>query len=472
MRRWVAAAAAFGLLAGCALGPKYKRPEVKPPAAYRGQVGPARAASIADLPWWEVFRDDTLSKLIRESLGGNLDLLEAASRVDEARAQAAIARSELFPTVGYAGGFQRTKGSFSFSQPVATGNTANAFFGVLNASWEIDLWGRIRRTSQAGQADLFATEAARRGVLLGLVSDVATAYIQLRELDEELVIARQAVLSFRKTFDIFQRRYEGGVASKLAPARGEAALADAAATVPTLESRIVAQENLIRLLLGRDPGPIPRGVPLDQWTTPPEIPPGIPAALLERRPDVRQAEENLVAANALVGAAIAEFLPKIGLTSFYGQASPELSAINDAGSNLWSLATTFSGPIVNGGRLYEQYKARRAQFEQAKLNYERTVLRALREVSDALTEFRGLAEVERERERAVKALREAVDLSQVRFLSGLSGYYEVLDAQQQLFPAEIALSQTRGRRLLAVVTLYKALGGGWRLSVAETGAKP
>ena len=472
MRRTLAALTASCLLAGCALGPKYERPAVKPPAAYRGAVGPARAASIADLPWWDVFRDEGLSKLVRESLRGNLELEAAAARVDEARAQAAIARSELFPTVSYTGGFQRTKGSFSFSQPVATGSTANAFFGALNASWEIDLWGRIRRTSEAGRAQLYATEAARRGVLLSLVSDVSAAWILLRELDEELMIARRTVESFRKTLDIFQRQYEGGVASKLAPARAEAALADVAATVPALEARIAAQENLIRVLLGRNPGPLPRSAPAGPVRTPPEIPPGIPAALLERRPDVRQAEETLVAANALVGAAIAEFLPRIGLTSFYGQASTELSAINNAGSNLWSLATTFSGPLVSGGRLYQQYKARKAQFEQARAAYEQTVLQAFREVSDALLDYRKSAEIERERERAVKALGEAVDLAQVRFLSGLSGYYEVLDAQQQLFPSEIALAQTRSQRLLAVVRLYKALGGGWRLSVEETGAKP
>ncbi len=472
MRRWLAAAAATSFLVGCALGPKYERPAMKPPGAYRGQVGPARAASIADLPWWEVFRDEAMAKLIRESLRGNLELEAAAARVDEARAQAAIARSELFPTVGYQGGFQRTKGSFSFAQPVATGSTANAFFGGLNATWEIDLWGRIRRVSEAGRAELYATEAARRGVLLSLVSEVAAAYIQLRELDEELVIARRTVGSFTRTLDIFQRQYEGGVASKLAPARAEAALGDAMATVPALEGRIAAQENLIRVLLGRDPGPIPRGGLPGPPVIPPEIPPGIPAALLERRPDVRQAEENLVAANALVGAAIAEFLPKIGLTSFYGQASQELSAINNSGSNVWTLATTFSGPLVNGGRLYQQYKARKAQFEQAKLGYEQTVLQAFREVSDALFDSRKLVEEEQARERAVRALQEAVDLAQVRFLSGLSGYYEVLDAQQQLFPAEMALARVRSARRLAVVSLYKALGGGWRLSVEETGAKP
>jgi multidrug efflux system outer membrane protein len=472
MRRRLAAATACCFLFGCAIGPGYKRPEVKPPAAYRNQVGPTRAASLADLPWWKVFQDDALSKLIRESLQANLDLRAAAARVREAHAQAIITRAELFPSVGYLGGFQRTKGSFSFSQPVSTGSTVNAFFGVLNASWEVDLWGRIRRMNEAGQAEYHATEAWRRGVLLSLVSDVAAAYIELRELDQELVITRRTVKSFQKTLDIFQRQYEGGVASKLAPARAEAALADAAAAVPALERQVGAQENLIRLLLGRAPGPVERGAPQVRVATPPEIPPGIPAALLDRRPDVRQAEDNLRAANARVGAAIADFLPRIGLTSFYGQASPELSQITDFRSNLWSLAASFSGPIVNGGREIGQYKARKAQFEEAKLGYEQTVLQALREVSDALLEYRTLEKEEKQREREAKALREAVDLSQSRFLSGLSGYYEVLDAQQQLFPAEIALSQARSRRLLAVVKLYKVLGGGWNFSVEATGAKP
>jgi multidrug efflux system outer membrane protein len=460
MRR-LAALVLVGLTAGCALGPNYKRPPVTAPDATRGQVGGPEAASLADQPWWEVFDDDPLKALIEEALRSNYDLRTATWRVEEFRARAGIARSQLFPQIDYNGSWTRTRQS-----ALITGAPALApysYYDVnLGASWEIDLWGRIRRLSEASLAQFLATEEARRGVLLSVVSEVAEAYFELRMLDARLEIDKRTTEAFQGTYDLFSRQSAGGIASQLEVARAEAALNTAAATVPNVERQIVAQENLLCFLLGRNPGPIPRGASLTEQRIPPEVPAGLPSALLERRPDVRQAEQQLVSANANVGAALASFFPTISLTGSYGAVSSDVSALFPAGKT-WSFTAGLTGPLFHGLALKNQYEANLALFEEAKSQYESTVTNAFGEVSTALVAHQKLADAEERLARSVAAYQEAVSLANMRYVSGLSSYVEVLDAQQQLFPAEIALAQLRFDRLANFVELYKALGGGWNI---------
>jgi multidrug efflux system outer membrane protein len=457
------------LAAGCAMGPGYQRPTVAVPEQARGQVGTAEAASLADQPWWEFFGDDSLKSLIDEALRNNYDVRAAAWRVEEFRARAGISRSQLFPQIGYDGGWSRSRQS-EFVQPGAT--PVNLYDVHLGLSWEIDLWGRIRRLSEAALAQYFSTREARRGVLLSVVSEVAQAYFELRELDAQLAIARRTTDAFQGTYDLFNRQLTGGVASQLQVSRVEAALNTAAAAIPNLERQIVAQENLLCFLVGRNPGPIPRGQSLTEQTLPPEvpaglpstllIPAGLPSTLLERRPDLRQAEQQLIAANANVGAAMASFFPTITLTGALGGVSPQVSELFQAGKT-WSIAAGLTGPLFQGLRLKNQYDVSVAQWEQAKVQYESAVTNAFGEVSTALVAHQKLAEVEAHQARSVIAYREAVRLASIRYVAGLSSYVEVLDAQQQLFPAENALAQARFSRLFNFVQLYKALGGGWNI---------
>lgn len=328
-------------------------------------------------------------------------------------------------------------------------------------SWELDVWGKVRRANEAAFADLFASEEFRRGVVLSLVSEVARAYFDLLELDLELDIARRTTESFQQTLTLFTQRLQMGVASKLETARAEASLASTAATIPNLERQIVAKENQISILLGRSPAAIPRGTPLVDQAFPPETPAGLPSQLLERRPDIQQAEQTLIAANARVGVAKAGFLPTIGLTGLRGGRSDVLEDVVKGSASIWTIAGGLAGPILQGGLVYENYQAAIAEWEQTKLQYEQSVLTALKEVSNALTDQQKLVEVQKEQARAVTALQESVRLATLRYTGGFASYYEVIEAQQQLFPAENALAQTRRDRLAAVVQLYKALGGGW-----------
>ena len=466
--RWLVAGMVMAaLLAGCAIGPDYKRPPVAEPPVFRGQAT-AEAASLADLPWWEVFQDTILKNLITEALGRNYDVKIAAARVQEARAQVGVARSEYFPAIDYNVGAQRTR----FSGAVlglqgAEPSTNNLYFGVLSASWEIDIWGRIRRSNEAARASLFATEDARRGVWLTLVSDLGQAYFELLALDVRLDIARNSTDAYQGTYSVFQDRLQGGVASKLETSRAEGALGQAQATIPQLESDIVAKENQISILLGRSPGPLARGMPMYEQAVVPTVPAGLPSALLERRPDLRQAEQKLVGANANIGVAKAAFFPQLSLTALFGRASPEVSALTGGTATIWAVAGMLSGPIFEGGKNLSNYRVSKAQWEQAKFQYEQAVLTALREVSDALTQLGKLSDAETGQARAVKALEQAVAYAMDRYRHGFASYFEVLEAQQQLYPAQNTLAQIRRDRLLAYVQLYKALGGGWSLADAE-----
>ena len=323
---------------------------------------------------------------------------------------------------------------------------------------ELDVWGRIRRSNEAARATLLATEDARRGVWLTLVSDLAQAYFQLLALDVQLQIARDSTQAYQGTYDLFLDRLNLGIASKLETSRALGALGEAQATIPQLERDIVARENQISILLGKAPGPIPRGQPMYQQPVVPAVPAGLPSALLERRPDLRQAEQQVVAANARIGVAKAEFFPKLSLTSLFGTASPEVSALTGGTARIWAVAGMFSGPLLNAGRTLGTYGASIAQWEQARLQYEQAVLTALREVSDALTALAKLTDAEAGQDTAVRALAEAVDHATDRYRQGLASYYEVLEAQQQVYPAQTTLAQIRQDRLLTHVRLYKALG--------------
>ncbi len=468
-RGWIASGViAAAVLGGCAVGPNYKRPVVTEPQMFRGQAT-AEAASLADLPWWEVFQDTILKNLIEEAISNNYDVKIAAARVQEARANFVVSRSDLFPSLDYGASVSRGKiepgvlGSPGGPAPRAS----NFYSGTVAMSWELDIWGRVRRSTEAARATLLATEEARRGVWLTLVSDLAQAYFELLALDVRLQIARDSTDAYQSTYNVFQDRLQVGVASKLETSRAEGALGAAQASIPQLESDIVAKENQISILLGRSPLPIPRGQPMYAQAVVPTVPAGLPSALLERRPDLRQAEQQLVSANARIGVAKAEFFPKLSLTALFGTASPEVSALTGGTATIWAVAGMLSGPLLNAGRTLGNYRASVAQWEQAKLQYEQAVLTALREVSDALTALGKLNEAETGQERSVKALAQAVEYATDRYRHGFASYFEVLEALQQLYPAQNTLAQIRRDRLLAHVQLYKALGGGWSLADAE-----
>ncbi len=464
-----ALALVVALASGCAVGPDFVPPEVAPPADYRSHVGAAEAASLADLPWWQVFQDPVLQGLIQIALQQNYDLRSAVARVEQSSQLVRVARSPFYPQIGYDGSAGRQR------QPEFQGrphDTLNLFYGALSLAWEIDVWGRIRRSSEAAQEVLLATESFRRGVMLSLATGVATSYLQLLELDRELQIAHETADSFRDTRDLFQRRFEGGVGNALQVQRAEASLAQTEANIPQLERLIVAQENALSVLLGREPGEIPRGTPLEDHPVPPDTPPGLPSDLLERRPDVQQAEHTVASANAEVGVAVANFFPRIGLTALYGQQSDDLSDLLKQDFNLWNVAGNAVGPLFQGFALLGQYRAQVAGWDETVAQYQGTVLNAFAEVSDALTAQTKLADERAAQERAVAAYRESVRLARIRYDSGLASYFELLEAQQQLYPAEVSLARIQRDQYLAVIDLYRALGGGWNVPDEQWTQKP
>ncbi|HWY43393.1 MAG TPA: efflux transporter outer membrane subunit [Candidatus Sulfotelmatobacter sp.] len=445
------------LFAGCTLGPKYVRPAVQPPANFYTEQQ-ATAASAADMAWWDLFKDPVLQDLIREALKNNYDLQLALARVEQERALVGVSRSQYYPQVGYGA-------SISGQQdPITPNHTYYSYsFSTL---WEIDLFGRIRKLNEAQRAVYFSTEEARRDVRLVVLSDVAQGYFQLRALDEQLEIARRTVKSFGETLDLFQRKFEGGAASGLEVGRAQGALSNVAATIPDFERQIIAQENALNLLLGRNPGPIARGAALADQYDPPDVPAGLPATLLERRPDLREFEQNLIAANANIGVAKANFFPTISLTGLFGGVSPQLSELTASGK-AWSIAGNLAGPIFTGGRLKNEYRASLAVRDQAKISFEKAVTQAFGEVSTSLSAHQQLGKAYREQLKSVEAYRDSVRLSFTRYDSGLASYFEIVDAQLQLYPVESSsVSYDLGRKL-AMVDLYRALGGGWNLSDSQ-----
>ena len=437
------------------------------PVIYRDSTNQVPTNSLADLPWWGVFKDPVLQDLVQVALTNNYDLRITLTRVDQARAIQAQARSQFLPQVGYGGEANRGKNEY-LGLPVPNGGqTMNSYLAGFGAVWEIDLWGRVRRMNEAARANFMATQEDRRTVMISLVSGVARAYFELLELDDQLAIATRTRGSYERTLKLFSDQHAGGLSSKLEVPRAELALRTVTATVPEIERQIALKENEINMLLGRNPGPIARTSTLLAQEMPVEIPVGLPSTLLERRPDVREAEQQVRAANAEIGVAIGDFSPRIGLTTFYGGTSTDLDKLLKSEANIWSAAATAAGPVFNGGRLTGRYRQTKAAFEQAKLSYQQTALGAFREVSDALISHRRYEDEPVEQSQAVGAGREAVELATTRYKEGKASYYEVLEAQQQLYPAENTLSRIRAARRLTIVQLYKALGGGWSLKDSE-----
>jgi multidrug efflux system outer membrane protein len=448
-------------LTGCAVGPNYQRPAVDAPAQFRFTEN-QNTNSFADLQWRKVFQDPILQGLIGTALTNNYDLKQAVARVEQARNQAAAANAAFFPQIGYSGDIGRGRNAVYNSPAALNGATTSSAQLTLGVAWEIDFWGRIRRSSESALAQFLATDAARRGVMITLVSEVASVYFRLLDLDQEIIIQRAATNAYAGSYQIFNDRLNSGVASKLETDRAAAALANASAIIPQLEIQIATAEDQLNVLLGRHPGVIVRGSMTNQPQLTPTIPAGLPGDLLRRRPDMVAAEEALIAANANIGVSVANFFPQIGLTTLLGRASPELSAFTGSSGNLWDLGGTLSGPVFQGGKLRAQYRFAKAKFDESKAAYQQTVLTAFQEVSDALITREKLAEEYIYDGQAVAALAESADLATQRYLNGKSSYYEVLQAQQELYPTQRAQVQTQVGELLAVVQLYKALGGGWQ----------
>ncbi len=452
------------LAAGCTMGPNYKQPPVAVPETFRDQIGPTDAASIADLPWWSIFNDPPLQTLIVEGLHNNYDLQVAVSRIEQARDIVAQAQSEGAPQIGYnlGGAGQETIVAGTSNAVSATYGT---FGGVINAAWEFDIWGRIKRSTEAAEANLLGQEDVRRGVMLTLVTDLAADYFKLLELDRELAIANDSVATYGSTFDLFNDRFKAGKDSDLPVQRSQALYQGAQANVSTLKRLITQQENAICVLVGRAPGPIERGRLLTEQTMPP-TPVGETTVLLKRRPDILAAEQTIVNANAEVGVALADFYPKIGLSALVGGNGVTFGE-GVSGFGLWGLALSAAGPIFTGGRLQAIYHQRQAFWDETVAEYKKTILTAFQETADALIAQQTLVKQRENLERQIAALRQSESIARLRYDNGRSSYFEVLEAEQQRYPAEYELAQTQRDQLLATVSLYKALGGGWSV---ETGA--
>jgi len=489
MRRLLTGLAA-GLAAACAIGPSYHRPDLGVPDAWRPPSATADSLrpfydslrstgestlsqptvspdSVANLDWFDLLRDPELRKLVETALQQNRDVRVAIASIDEFRAQYGVTRGALFPqlSVNGEGGTEKSVfgslGAFKFDVVTAT----------ADLQWELDFWGRLRRATEAARADLLAREESRRAVVLTLVSDVATAYLELRELDLDLEISKRTLASNEETLRLARRRFDQGLISELDVRQFESEVANPAARVADFERQIAQKENQLSVLVGRNPGLIPRGSELTGTLAPLAIPAGLPASLIDRRPDVRQAEQQLHAAMARIGAAQGALLPRITLTGEYGTQSQDFSNLFKSSTEIYQLFGGVSIPIFTGGQVGKQVDVARARAAQARYSYEQTVLLALEEVNDALVGVRATRDVAAAQERQADALRSAFRLADRRYQNGISSYLEVLDAQRNLFTAELALAQAQRLQLAAAVELYKALGGGWPVAAGGTRAQ-
>ena len=458
-------------LSGCAsVGPNYTRPPIETASHWRTpSEGPG---SLADLEWWQLFQDPVLRELIGTALGENKDLRLAVARVAEARAQLAVTRAAQFPQVDAQGSYtnQRfSQKSFPFnsldSLPGGSGldNLQDFYRTGLDMTFELDLWGRLRQATEAARADLLASVENARTVLTTLISDVAQSYFDLLELDREADVDRRTLASRQASLALVRRRFEDGLTSELDVRRAEQELATTAAAVPGVERRIAETEDRLSLLLGRNPGPLPRGGALEGQTAPPEVPAGLPSMLLERRPDIRQAEQKLVSANAHIGEAKAAFFPRISLTGMFGLESASLSELFTGPARVWQVGPTVTFPIFHGGQLRGNLRAAEARRQQALIQYQQSIQQAFRDVDDALVFRAKASEIRTQQEARVQAARGALDIANLRYTNGLGTYLDVLDAQRQLFTAEIDLAAITRDQLTAVVQVYKALGGGWEV---------
>jgi multidrug efflux system outer membrane protein len=446
-------------LVGCVAGQNYARPEMSPPAQYRFVENANQAQSLADAPWFQVFDDPTLQALIRDAIANNLDLRAATARVEAARAQAGIPKSYLYPQVDGVAGYS-ARGASSTTESDDTTHQSGIY--GFRLSWELDLFGRIRRETEAATAVALASEQGRRGVLVTLVGDVAANYFLLRELDLQLAIARQTLRTNDDTVDYFKTRLDGGVSNRLELDRIQANRSATAAAIPTIENQVATVENAVSLLLGRPPGPVTRTTLTIDETLPPAIPPGLPASLLERRPDVVGAEQLLVAANADIGAAKALFFPAVSLTGFLGGVSGDLTTFLGGSGAIWQVGAGLLQPVFQAGRLRRNVEVMQARYTEALAGYQKAALNAYREVADALVTIQKLAGARVERQAGVTALTDAADLARARYDSGLASYIEILTADQDLFQQQLLLAQTLGAELRARAELYRALGGGWQ----------
>ena len=462
MRRGLLVALLPALLAACTLGPDYKRPEVPLPSVYRGldPTAPGDPGSLSDLAWWTIFQDETLQALIRTALEQNYDLRVAAARIQDAQAQFVATRSFQFPTID---GTAQAPYSTTFGDRPPLFTLENSFVpqGALTLSFELDFWGRWRRATEAARADLLATEEARHVVLSDLVAGVAIAYFQLRSLDLSLEIAQRTVGSRRNSLQLVQLREQGGVVSMMDVYQAETLLSGALRAIPDFERQIEQTENFISVLLGRLPGPIARGRTLDGQISLPSLPAGLPAALLERRPDVRVAEAQLIAANARIGVAKSEFFPRIMLIGNIGVAGGVQNSVSFGPMGFFGIGPTLTVPIFNMGRVQAGVDSAEARVQETVARYQQTVQQAVRDVSDGLIGYRKRQEARREQEALVQVLRNSTALSSIRYDGGVTSYLEVLDNERQLFTSELDLAQAQRDELVAVVQLYRALGGGW-----------
>src|SRR5438445_1260798 len=458
----LAALAAAGLVTGCKVGPNYHRPAVQPPTAYRDlsknpQVQ-AQAASYADLPWWQVFQDAQLQELIRTALKQNYDLQLATERINAGRAQVQITRSNLFPQV-------TGNGDFSGGKEHNFQTKSNFLTLTADAAFQLDFFGRLRRATEASHAELLATEDARQTVVLTLVSDVASDYFALLQLDLQLQITRETVKTQEDSVKLTKLRVDHGVATKLDVLQAQQVLDTANAQIPDLERQIAQEENAISILLRNYPQGVPRGRPLVEQSLPPEVPPGLPSSLIERRPDIREAEQILVAANAEIGVAKAQFFPQISLTGSGGGSFGRSSAFSSLFSSqlgIWSYGAQVSQPIFTGGALRGNLRLVESQHKQALIAYQQTIQRAFGDVSDALIGYQKLHQVRLRQEDTVADLQESVRISTLRYKGGTTTYLEVLDGQRSLYGAELSLASARGDEFRSLVQLYRALGGGWQ----------
>ena len=451
-----------GLFVSCAVGPKYHRPAVQTPTAFRdlatNSQQQAQAASYADLPWWQVFQDPKLQELIRTALKQNYDLQLAAERINAARAQVAVTRSSLFPQVS-------GNANFNGGKDGATHFKYNFLTLVGDAAFQLDLFGRLRRATEASRAELLATEDARQTVILTLVSDLANDYFTLLQLDLQLQITRQTVSTQTDSVKLTNLRLDRGVATKLDVLQAQQVLDTANSQIPDLERAVAQEENAISMLLGDYPHDVARGLPLVEQPLPPEVPAGLPSSIIERRPDIREAEQILIASNAEVGVAKAEFFPRIALTGSGGGSFGRSSAFSNLVASqvgIWSYGAQVSQPIFTGGALRGNLRLAKSENQQALIAYRQTIQRAFGDVSDALIGYEKLHEVRVRQQETVSDLEETVHISTLRYKGGTTTYLEVLDGQRSLYGAQLTLASARGDEYRSLVQLYKALGGGWQ----------
>ena len=462
IRNLIAAVLCSGFLSACMVGPKYHRPVVQTPNTFRdlaqNQQIQAQTASYAALHWWEVFKDPKLQELIRTALKQNYDLQLATERINAARAQLAVTRSSLFPQVGANANFNGGKENTFQSK-------YNFLTLVGDAAFQLDFFGRLRRATEASRAELLATDAARQTVILTLVSDVANDYFTLRQLDLQLQITHQTITTQTDSVKLTKLRLEHGVATKLDVLQAQQVLDTANAQIPDLERQIAQEENAISILLGNYPDAVPRGLALVEQELPPEVPPGLPSSLLARRPDIREAEENLIAANAEIGVAKAQFFPQIALTGSGGGSFGRSSAFPGTYPSqigIWSYGAEVSQPIFTGGGLRGNLHFAESQHAQALIAYRQTIQRAFGDVSDTLIDYDKLHQVRLRQQDTVADLQETFRISTLRYQGGTTTYLEVLDSQRSLYTAELTLASARGDEFRSLVQLYRALGGGWQ----------